>query len=261
MKRFFLITLVCLFAAAADVKAQSKIYTYDDAKNDASITRPEFAKNEYMGRVMIMNPEEQWLVNHYCQPADAKKYENVFISFVVEPNGTLSNIQVQGWDYQTKTKTTKLLPSVKREVTNNIRTMHKWTPAKKNGKAIRYRHEFHFIIHHMDFPHMDEEEAAKLDPSYVYEIAEEMPEFPGGVEAYVKWFSEHVKPHGEIGRCVVQFIVEKDGSISDPKIIRSKTPTLDAEAIRLAKAMPKWKPGKNNGKPVRVKYSLNMLFK
>ena len=108
---------------------------------------------------------------------------------------------------------------------------------------------------------MDEEEAAKLDPSYVYEIAEEMPEFPGGVEAYVKWFSEHVKPHEEIGRCVVQFIVEKDGSISDPKIIRSKTPTLDAEAIRLAKAMPKWKPGKNNGKPVRVKYSLNMLFK
>ena len=262
MKQFLLITLVCLFAVAADVQAQGKIYTYDDAKKDASITLPVYAKeNEFSGRVMIMSPEELWLVNHYCQPADAKKYENVFISFVVEPNGTLSNIQVQGWDGQTKTKTTKLLPSVKREVTNIIRTMHKWTPAKKNGKAIRYRYEFHFIIHHMDFPHIDEEQAEKLDPNYIYEVTEELPEFPGGIEALFKWLSDNIKPHEEIGRCVVEFIVEKDGSLSNPKISKSKTPKLDAEAIRLVKAMPKWKPGKEKGKTVRVRYSLPIAFK
>jgi TonB family protein len=260
MKKIFFSFLVCVLAVS--VQAQSKIYTYEDAKKDASITLPVYAKeNEFSGRVMIMSPEELWLVNHYCQPADAKKYENVFISFVVEPNGTLSNIQVQGWDGQTKTKTTKLLPSVKREVTNIIRTMHKWTPAKKNGKAIRYRYEFHFIIHHMDFPHIDEEQAEKLDPNYIYEVTEELPEFPGGIEAFVKWFSEQVKPHEEIGRVVVQFIVEKDGSISNPKIRKSVTPKLDAEAIRLVKAMPKWKPGKEKGKPVRVKYSIPMTFK
>ena len=60
---------------------------------------------------------------------------------------------------------------------------------------------------------------------------------------------------------VVQFIIEKDGSISNPKIKKSVTPKLDAEAIRLVKAMPKWKPGKEKGKTVRVKYSLPIAFK
>lgn len=263
MKRFFLITLVCLFVVAADVQAQGKIYTYEDANKDASITRPEFAKeNESSGLVMTMSPVERWLVHHYRKPADAKKYENVFISFVVEPNGTLSNIQVQGSDVQTKTKTTKLLPSVNREVTRVIRAMHKWTPAKKNGKAIRYRYEFNFKIHEFELdPNEDAEQAEEIAPNHVYEIVEEMPEFPGGIEALFKWLSDNIKPHEEIGRCVVEFIVEKDGSLSNPKISKSKTPKLDAEAIRLVKAMPKWKPGKEKGKTVRVRYSLPIAFK
>lgn len=100
MKKIFFSFLVCVLAVS--VQAQSKIYTYEDAKKDASITLPVYAKeNEFSGRVMIMSPEELWLVNHYCQPADAKKYENVFISFVVEPNGTLSNIRCKdGMDRQ-----------------------------------------------------------------------------------------------------------------------------------------------------------------
>lgn len=257
MKKIFFSFLVCVLAVS--VQAQSKIYTYDDAKKDASITLPVYAKeNEFSGRVMTMTPEERWLVHHYRKPADAKKYENVFISFVVELNGTLSNIQVQG----SKTKTTKLLPSVEREVTRVIKAMHKWTPAKKNGKSIRYRCEFNFKIHEFElYPNEDAEQAEELDSNHVYEFVEEMPEFPGGIEALFKWLSENIKPHEEIGRCVVEFIVEKDGSLSNPKIIKSKTPKLDAEVIRLVKAMPKWKPGKEKGKTVRVKYSLPIAFK
>ena len=110
-------------------------------------------------------------------------------------------------------------------------------------------------------PNEDAEQAEELDSNHVYELVEEMPEFPGGIEALFKWLSENIKPHEEIGRCVVEFIVEKDGSLSNPKIKKSKTPKLDAEAIRLVKAMPKWKPGKEKGKTVRVKYSLPIAFK
>ncbi len=268
MKKIFFSFLVCVLAVS--VQAQSKIYTYDDAKKDASITLPKFdlfngaelRAVEYYEYLRNLNDEERWLLHNYRKPADAQNYENVFISFVVEPNGTLSNIQVQGWDEQTKTKTTKLLPSVKREVIRVIRAMHKWTPAMKNGKAIRYRCEFNFKIHEFELdPNEDAEQAEELDSNHVYELVEEMPEFPGGIEALFKWLSENIKPHEEIGRCVVEFIVEKDGSLSNPKIIKSKTPKLDAEAIRLVKAMPKWKPGKEKGKTVRVKYSLPIAFK
>jgi len=269
MKKIFFSFLVCVLAVS--VQAQSKIYTYDDAKKDASITLPKFdlfngaelRAVEYYEYLRNLNDEERWLLHNYRKPADAQNYENVFISFVVEPNGTLSNIQVQGWDEQTKTKTTKLLPSVKREVIRVIRAMHKWTPAMKNGKAIRFRYEFHFAVRDYEWEHRSNNGvlSSDLDDDQVYEIAEEWPEFPGGNEAKFKWLSENVRPHEEIGRCVVQFIIEKDGSISNPKIIKSATPKLDAEAIRLAKAMPKWKPGKRNGKPVRVKYTLPMSFK
>ena len=101
----------------------------------------------------------------------------------------------------------------------------------------------------------------------VYEVCEQMPIFPGGDAALMKYLSENVKYPAlaikaqEQGRVVVSFTVEKDGAISDVKVARSVTPSLDAEAVRVVKAMPKWTPGKQDGQPVRVRYNVPVSFK
>ena len=101
----------------------------------------------------------------------------------------------------------------------------------------------------------------------VYEVCEQMPIFPGGDAALMKYLSENVKYPAlaikaqEQGRVVVSFTVEKDGAISDVKVARSVTPSLDAEAVRVVKAMPKWTPGKQGGQLVRVRYNVPVSFK
>ena len=101
----------------------------------------------------------------------------------------------------------------------------------------------------------------------VYEVCEQMPTFPGGDAALMKYLSENVKYPAlaikaqEQGRVVVSFTVEKNGAISDVKVARSVTPSLDAEAVRVVKAMPKWTPGKQDGQLVRVRYNVPVSFK
>ena len=100
-----------------------------------------------------------------------------------------------------------------------------------------------------------------------YVVVEQMPAFPGGDAALMKYLSENIKypkaaeKAGEQGRVVVNFIVEKDGAISNVNVVRSVTPTLDAEAVRVIKAMPKWVPGKQDGQSVRVKYNVPVSFR
>ena len=102
----------------------------------------------------------------------------------------------------------------------------------------------------------------------VFVVVESMPEFPGGQQALFKYLSENVKypviaqENGIQGRVICQFVVNKDGSIVDVEVVRSGgDASLDKEAIRVIKSMPKWKPGKQRGKPVRVKYTVPVNFK
>lgn len=101
----------------------------------------------------------------------------------------------------------------------------------------------------------------------VFDIVEQMPSFPGGPSALMKYLSENVRypvvaqENGVQGRVVVSFVVEKDGHITDVKVVRSVDPTLDKEAARVVKSMPSWIPGKQNGSAVRVKYNVPVSFK
>ena len=101
----------------------------------------------------------------------------------------------------------------------------------------------------------------------VFDVVEVMPQFPGGQIAMMKYIMENMKypkqamKEGIQGRVAVRFIVEKDGSISDVKPILSVHPLLNKEAVRVVKSMPKWTPGKQNGKPVRVRFNLPIMFK
>lgn len=111
--------------------------------------------------------------------------------------------------------------------------------------------------------------APKVEEEQPVSIAmvEQKPEFPGGEAAMYKWLSENIvypsaaSEEGVQGRVVVEFVVGKDGSISNVRIVRPRHPALDKEALRVVKAMPKWMPGRNNGQPVKVTYTLPVTFK
>ena len=101
----------------------------------------------------------------------------------------------------------------------------------------------------------------------VFEVVEQMPSFPGGPSALMKYLSENIKypvvaqENGVQGRVVVSFVVERDGSITDVKVARSVDPSLDREAMRVVRSMPHWIPGKQNGSAVRVKYNVPVSFR
>lgn len=102
----------------------------------------------------------------------------------------------------------------------------------------------------------------------IYQVVEKMPEFPdGGMAGLMKWLSNNIqypakaREEGTQGRVTMQFVVNRDGSISDAQVLRGVDPNLDKEALRLINSMPKWKPGMQRGKPVRVRYSVLVNFR
>lgn len=99
----------------------------------------------------------------------------------------------------------------------------------------------------------------------VFGMVEEQPSFPGGQAALMKYIEENMRcpdPESDAsGRVIVQFVIGKDGTVKDPKVVRGITPALDGEALRLVRNMPKWKPGKQMGEAVEVRYTLPVTFK
>ncbi|MDE6689341.1 MAG: TonB family protein, partial [Prevotella sp.] len=99
-----------------------------------------------------------------------------------------------------------------------------------------------------------------------FDAVEVMPEFPGGMDGLMNYLSENIQypqeswKNNEHGRVVVSFIIAADGTVQQTEIKRSVSPLLDAEALRVVNAMPKWKPGQQDGKDVAVKYTLPVSF-
>lgn len=120
---------------------------------------------------------------------------------------------------------------------------------------------------HQEVVVVDEMPAPKEDPDRIYETVEQDPLFPGGQEELKKFIDDNLrypavaKACGIQGRVIVRFVIKKDGSIGQIVVIRKKDPDLDAEAVRIVKSLPKFKPGMMNGKPVNVWYILPVTFK
>jgi protein TonB len=112
-----------------------------------------------------------------------------------------------------------------------------------------------------------EPEPVKEEETKVFDVVEQMPSFPGGPSALMQYLSSNIKypvvaeENGVQGRVVCTFVVEKDGSITDVRVVKSVDPSLDKEAVRVVKSMPKWIPGKQNGSAVRVKYTVPVTFR
>ena len=111
------------------------------------------------------------------------------------------------------------------------------------------------------------DEKPKEEETKVFDVVEQMPQFPGGNAALFEYLSKHIKypviaeENGIQGRVIVTLVVERDGSITDVKVVKSVDPSLDKEAQRVVKSMPRWIPGKQNGSAVRVKYTVPVTFR
>ncbi|WP_025799159.1 energy transducer TonB [Hoylesella saccharolytica] len=142
------------------------------------------------------------------------------------------------------------------------------TPSRKKGvekkqskKAVVNRDDW-MLVGEIACP-----DPAPVDTNFVYNVVEEMPTFPGGQQKLLEYISENLQYPKELaeicvqGRVICSFIVERDGSLSNIKVERKVDPFLDREALRLVKSMPRWKPGKQQGVPVRVRYLLPIKFR
>lgn len=119
----------------------------------------------------------------------------------------------------------------------------------------------------VDEPKKEEPKPEPKKTEEIFKSAEQMPQFPGGDAALMKYINSHIhypaaaEENNIQGRVVVQFVVEKDGSVGQVKVARSVDRSLDNEAVRVVKSLPKFIPGKQNGQPVRVWYTLPVTFK
>ncbi|MEO6149206.1 MAG: TonB family protein [Mucilaginibacter sp.] len=112
----------------------------------------------------------------------------------------------------------------------------------------------------------DVKQVIEADPNQIFTAVEQVPEFPGGLSAFGKYLSNNIKypavarENNVQGRVFLTFVVEKDGALTDIKVLRSLGSGTDEEAIRVLKKSPKWKPGIQNGRPVRVQYNIPIAF-
>ena len=111
------------------------------------------------------------------------------------------------------------------------------------------------------------EEESIIDETKVFDVVEEMPQFPGGQVALLEYLAKNIhypvdaEINGVQGRVICSYVVERDGSLSDIRVVKSVEPSLDKEAVRVVMSMPKWTPGKQNGHNVRVKYTVPVQFR
>ena len=208
----------------------------------------------------------KFVSNNVKYPQEAKDNDisgRVFISFVVEKDGSVSNVKVMrgiggGCD---------------EEAVRVISSMPKWKPGIKDGKPVRVSYMMPLTFKLTEgqpaksAPKVDASQPdMKPDKDGVYQTVEEMPEFPGGVEALIDYvgknvkYPESAKKNNLQGRVIVKFVIEKDGTVTNVEVGRGWGNELDEEAVRVVKAMPKWKPGKQDGKTVRVSYMLPINF-
>ncbi|MBR4793853.1 MAG: energy transducer TonB [Bacteroidaceae bacterium] len=118
---------------------------------------------------------------------------------------------------------------------------------------------------------LDDYEVVEVEPEpeeeEIFMVVEDQPEFPGGTAALLEYLRKNIKypaicrENNIQGRVLVTFIVNKDGAIVEPEVVKSVNPSLDKEALRVISQMPNWKPGSQRGKPVRVKYTVPVNFR
>ena len=197
------------------------------------------------------------------------------VQFVVEKDGSITNVKIlRGVD-----------PEFDKEAVRVGSAMPKWKPGTQRGEAVRVRFTVPVMfrltedkipvkyapienkINELVVVGYAPEGTTVPEEGTIFEVVEQMPEYPGGMPAMMEFISKNIKypaaaQQAKIqGRVTIQFIVNTEGNIINPRVLRSADPLLDAEAIRLTTIMPKWKPGMQRGQAVNVKYTVPIMFR
>ena len=213
------------------------------------------------------NACQKFITDNIKYPVEAKANKvqgTVYVKFVVNQDGTICDLKVLRG----------VAPSLDQEAIRIINSMPTWKPGMQRGIAVRVKYVMPILFDLSGkgkqlgavSPGFDPAKA-KPDANGVYEVVEQMPAFPGGMDKMLEFLSKNIKYPAEAqkekieGRVIVQFIVDAEGNIKNPKILRGINPLMDTEAIRVTLAMPKWIPGKQNGKAVATKYTYPVVFK
>ena len=190
------------------------------------------------------------------------KQGRVIVQFVVNKDGSISN----------DTIVRSVDPLLDAEALRVVRSMPNWTPGKQKGEAVRVRFTLPVTFRldgGTESKSAEVKQVAKVPTQgeEIFNVVEQMPEYPGGMGELMKFIQRNIKypkeaqEQGKQGRVIVQFVVEKDGSITEAKVARSADPQLDSEALRIVSEMPKWTPGKQRGKEVRTRFTLPVTFR
>lgn len=189
----------------------------------------------------------------------------VTVVFVVDKDGSITNVKtLRGVDAE-----------LDKEAIRVISSMPKWIPGMQKGKAVKVRYTVPVMFR---LPNKSVEGkvneivvkgVAKPSDNVtgdVYEVVEQMPEFPGGMAGLIQYitknlrYPEEAKAKGIQGRVTVRVVVNTEGKVTNAEVLRSVDPALDAEALRVASSLPDWKPGMKDGKPVNVRFIFPVNF-
>lgn len=207
----------------------------------------------------------------------------VIVSFTVKKDGTIADTKVER----------SVNPYLDKEAMRVIAAMPKWKPGKQRGEAVnvKFTVPVAFRLTGPELPKAEEVKQSDMDEvvvvgyaakdaptpeggsvkgeneDEVFTVVEAMPKFPGGQAGLFQYLARSIKypviaqKSKEQGRVIIQMIIGKDGSLSNIKVLRSVSPSLDAEAVRVVGNMPKWEPGMQKGQPVSVKYTIPIVFR
>ena len=194
-------------------------------------------------------------------------YESVVVVFNVDEDGSISNVRVKE----------SVRPDLDKEAISVVRKMPRWKPAISNGRQVRSKFHVTILFQKIIFENTGDvvcypEPKSEISQSnenddQIYNVVQKHPEFPGGQKALYEYlktnlvYPKSVQDSSIQGRAFLSFVVEKDGSITNIKVIRGVLPALDTEAIRVVSMMPKWKPATIRDTVVRSRYILPVLFK
>jgi TonB family protein len=220
---------------------------------------------------------QQALINFLMQnikyPATAKDKQmqgRVIAQFVVEKDGSISDTHI----------VRSISPELDAEALRVISLMPKWIPGKQKGEVVSVKYTIPIIFNLDDAPQevknnnipesivvgYGSKETTSTDKTEYHEV-EEMPKYPGGQEALMKYIAMNLRYPIDAhkaqtqGRVILQMVIDEQGNVTSPSIIRSVSPSIDAEAIRVIMSMPQWVPGKNKGEAVKVKFTVPITFK
>jgi bla regulator protein blaR1 len=245
----------------------AEIKSLADTTNDVVFSSVETLP-EFPGGIQAFG---RFIASNIRYPATAREQHiqgRVICTFIVEKDGGLSNIRV--------------LRSISPDIDEESIRVLKLSPAWKAGMQNHHKVRTQFsvpIAFTLDKGDKTADAGQQVDPppvveqlppnstNSVFASVEQLPQFPGGIQAFGKFLASNIRypkdarEKGIQGRVIIAFVVEKDGSLSGYKIVRSVNPDIDAEALRVLEMSPKWSPGTQKGEAVRVQYSVPISFK